>query len=163
MACFLIVNPLTGQLVAGLRHAKLVGREFRRVHPIQELLFLGDAFAGLDGVGAQAAVEALVAGVVEDAEHAALHARLPGRPGKGLELLRGLPPQFQPLKVGRQLIGQLLPAGLDGEVFLGRGNLRLLRIAILGDQVAGEAGKLVVRHFLNRTLAAGDRFARGAK
>ena len=126
------------------------------------MLFFGNAFAGLDGLGAQAAVEALVAGVVEDAEHAALHARLTGSTGKGLELLGGLPPQFQPFEVGRQLVGQLLPTGLDGEILLGRGNLRLPRVAVLGNQIAGEAGKLVVFYLLDGSLAAGDRFAGAA-
>ena len=78
----------------------------------------------------KSAVKALVSGVVEDAEHAALDARFSGGAGKGLELLGGLLPQFKPFQVGGGLVGQFLTPGLDGEVFLGVGDLRLAGIAV---------------------------------
>jgi hypothetical protein len=68
------------------------------------------------------------------AEHAALDARFPGGAEKGLELFGRLLPRFQPFQVGGGLVGQLLTRGLDGEVFLGAGDLRLAGIAVLGDQ-----------------------------
>ncbi len=63
-----------------------------------------------------------------------------GRAGQGLELLGGLLPQLQPLDVGGGLVVQFLAAGLNGEVFLGLCNFRLARVAVLGDEIAGEAG-----------------------
>ena len=89
-----------------------------------------------------------------------MHAGLAGGAGEGLELLGRLLAQFQPLQVGGQGVGQLLPAGLDGEVLLGVGDLGLARVAVLGDQVAGEAGEVVIGHFLHRALAPDDQFAR---
>src|SRR6185312_11442982 len=86
-------------------------------------------------VSPESTVHPLVAGIVEDAEHRMTHPRLPRRPGEILELLRRLPPQLQPLDIGGVGVGELLAAGLDGEIPLGMGDLRLPRIAILGDQV----------------------------
>ena len=42
------------------------------------------------------------------------------------------------------MTSQFLTVGLYSEVFLGLGNCRFARIAILGDEVAGEAGEVVV-------------------
>ena len=126
--------------------------------------FGGMRLRALICVAAQAAVEALVAGVVEDAEHAVLHAGLAGRAGEGLELLArsacavpaapGRPPSAS---------DNLLPAGLDGEVLLGDGDLRLARVAVLGDQVAGEAGEVVISHFPDGTFASSIILRRCAK
>jgi hypothetical protein len=57
-------------------------------------------------------------------------------------------------------IGQLLAAGLDCEILLCEGNFRLAGVAVLGDQIAGEAGKVEIDDLLNRTVASDDRFAR---
>jgi hypothetical protein len=61
------------------------------------------------------------------------------------------------------LIVQLLAAGLDGEVFLGLRNFGLARVAVLGDEVAGKTGKVVI---IELSLAAGaqvDHFAGAGK
>jgi len=42
-------------------------------------------------------------------------------------------------------------------------DLGLARVAVLGDEVASEAGEVVVLDDLNATLAAGDRFAGAGK
>ena len=77
------------------------------------------------------AVQALVAGVVEDPEHRVLDAGLPRGTGKRLELLARLFTQFEPFAVGGQLVGQFLATRLDGEVRLRLRDLRLSRIAVL--------------------------------
>ncbi len=66
-----VAHALPCQLVASLRHAELVGREFRRVHAVEQVVFLGHGLAALDGITAQTAIQTLVAGIVEDAEHPA--------------------------------------------------------------------------------------------
>jgi hypothetical protein len=65
--------------------------------------------------------------------------------------------------IGRQLVGQFLTAGLDSEVLLGLGNFWFTRIAVLGNEVAGEAGELVVIYKLHGSLATHDRFAGAGK
>lgn len=49
---------------------------------------------------------------------------------------------------------------MDGKVFLGAYYLRFSGIAILGNQVAGETGKLKIPNFLDSSLPTNDRFAR---
>ena len=46
----LITNSFTREFVAGLGHAKLVGRHFGGVHTIQQLLFGRDILFRFDGV-----------------------------------------------------------------------------------------------------------------
>ena len=65
---------------------------------------------------------------------------------KSFELLRGLLAQFQPLYIGRELIGKLLTAGLDGKILLRVGDFRLAWITVLGDEVTSETGELVVSY-----------------
>ena len=89
---------------------------------------------------------------MKDAEHLALHSGVLRRAGQGLELFGGLLAQFQPLHVGGGLIAQLLAARLDCEILLRMRDLGFARVAILGDQVAGEAGEVVVLYL---ALAAG--------
>ena len=43
------------------------------------------------------------------------------------------------------------------------GNFRFARVAVLGDEVTGEAGEVVIINHLNRTFTAGDRFAGAGK
>ena len=69
----LVIHPLTRQLIARLSHAELVGRQLGRIHTVHELFFLGDAFAFLDRLTAESAVEPLVTRVVKDSEHSILH------------------------------------------------------------------------------------------
>ena len=57
------------------------------------------------------------------------------------------------------MIGKLLAAGLDGEILLRPGDFRLAGVAVLGDEVTGKAGELVVIHHLDGAFAPGDRFA----
>jgi hypothetical protein len=76
-----------------------------------------------------------------------VHARVAGCAGESLEFLGCLFPQLQTFHVPLTRIADLLPAGLNGEVLLGQGNLGLARLAILGDQVAGEAGEMKIDHF----------------
>ena len=76
-------------------------------------------------------------------------------------LLRpGEPPAgTDPFRLGQPLLDDLLLAGLDGEVGLGKGDLLLGRVAVLSDQVAGVAGEGDV---LDLPLGAGtkiDHFA----
>ncbi len=79
------------------------------------------------------------------------------------EFLGCLPAKLQGIQIGRLRIRQLLPPRLDGEVFLRLGDFGNSRVAVLRDQVTGEPGKLVIVHFLHRSLAAHDRFAPRAK
>ncbi len=109
------------------------------------------------------AVHPLVPSVVEDAEHGVRDPRLARRSGEVLEFLRGLPAQLQPLQIRGVGVGEFLAAGLDGEVTLGLGDLRLPGIAILGDQVAGKAGQVVVVDNLDGSLTPSDRFAGAGK
>src|SRR3990172_155373 len=69
----LTAYTVTGELVAGLGHAKLVGRQFGSAHTVEQVVFFGNGLALLDAIAPQAAIEALVAGVVEHAEHFALY------------------------------------------------------------------------------------------
>lgn len=128
------------EFVAGLGHAELIGGEFGGIHAVHELFFVGDSLVFLDRLDAETAVESFVSGVVEDAEHAALYSGVLGDPGQGLELFGGLFAQFEAFEVGGVRVGHLLTAGLNGEVLLGVGDFRLARIAVLRDEVAGEAG-----------------------
>ena len=100
---------------------------------------------------------------MEHAEHLALHTCILCRARERLELFTGLLAQIKPLHVGGSLVAKFLPPGLDCEVFLGMGNFRFARVAVLGDEVAGEAGKVVIINHLNRTFTAGDRFAGAGK
>ena len=151
------------QFVAGLGHAELVGGQLGGVHPVHQFFLGGDALARLDVVVAQATIEPLVTGIVEDAEHAVLHAGPLRGAGQGLEFLGGLLAQLQPLDIGGQLVGKLLPPGLDGKVFLRLGDLRLARVAVHGDEIAGEAGELVVLYRTAAPRAQFDHFAGAGK
>jgi len=48
----------------------------------------------------------------------------------------------------------------DREILLGLGDLRYPRVTILSDQIAAEAGELVVIHLSHAALAKFDHFAR---
>jgi hypothetical protein len=76
---------------------------------------------------------------VKDAEHAAPDTRLPRRTRQGLELLGGLFAQFESFDIGRGLIAEFLTARLNGKVFLRLRDLGLSRVAVLRDQITGEA------------------------
>ncbi len=54
-------------------------------------------------------------------------------------------------------------AGLNGKILLRVGNLRLARVAVLGDKVTCKTRKMVINHFLNSPLTANYRFARARK
>lgn len=83
----------------------------------------------LDLFASESAIQAFVASIVEDAEHAVLHAGLASGTGERLELLRGLLSELQPLPVRGELVRDLLPASLNGEILLREGDLRLSGIA----------------------------------
>jgi hypothetical protein len=76
-----------------------------------------------------------------------------------LEFFGRLFTQFQPLQIGLGLIAQFLPSRLDGKVFLCLGDLGFARVAVLGNQIAGEAGKPVVVYLTFAALADFDHFA----
>lgn len=57
------------------------------------------------------------------------------------------------------LIHTLMQASLDGKVFLRMRNFRLARIAVLGNQVAGEAGEVVVINAPGTSRSETDHFA----
>jgi len=61
------------------------------------------------------------------------------------------------------LIALFLTAGLYSEIFLCLGDFGFSRVAVLGNEVAGEAGELVIVNHLNRTFTARDRFAGAGK
>ncbi|MBK8500451.1 MAG: hypothetical protein IPL52_16930 [Flavobacteriales bacterium] len=71
-----IVDAFSRELVSGLCHAELVGRKLGCVHAVQQVVLFGDAFALLDLIAADAAIQSFVSRIVEDAEHPALHPRL---------------------------------------------------------------------------------------
>jgi hypothetical protein len=100
---------------------------------------------------------------VEDAEHGVRDPRCPSRPGEILELLTRLLSQVQAFRVGGVRVREFLAAGLDGEVTLGVGDLRLAGVAVLGDQVAGETGEVTVGDDLDGSVVPGDRFAGAGK
>ena len=45
-----ILDSLARQLVAGLRHAELVGGQLGGIHAVQQVFFVWNAFAGLNGI-----------------------------------------------------------------------------------------------------------------
>ena len=80
---------------------------------------------------------------------------------------QGLAPLFDGvLGVKQRLalgVGEFLTAGLDGEIFLGKGDFRFPRVSILGDQVAGKTGKVEIGHFAGAPFAEADHFAGAGK
>ena len=57
--------------------------------------------------------------------------------------MRRMASQPKPFHVCRRLVAQFQAAGLDGEILRSMGNFGFAWIAVLGDEVAGEAGELV--------------------
>lgn len=152
-------DAFTGELVAGLGHAELVGGELGGIHAVHQVFLFRNALPRLNVVTPEPPVQALIPGVVEHAEHLILDTRLLGGAGQGLELFARLLTQLQPFEVGGRLVGEFLAASLDGEVFLRLGDLGFAWVPVLGDEVAGEAGEVVVLNHVHRPLSAGDRFA----
>jgi len=68
-------------------------------------------------------------------------------PEKRCSVWRSFFARGEALEVFLTLLGGLLLAGLNGKVGLRAGNGRLARIAVLGDEVAGVAGELVIGYF----------------
>ena len=60
-------------------------------------------------------------------------------------------------------VRKLLATGLHGEVFLRLGNRGLARIAVLGDEIAREAGEVKIGYFAFTTRPEGDHFAGAGK
>lgn len=67
--------------------------------------------------------------------------------------------QVEPFAVGGQSVGKFLAPGLDGEIFLGVGDLGFSRVAVLGNQVAGEAGEVEIVYITRAAGAEFDHFA----
>ena len=73
---------------------------------------------------------------------------------------RGTKP-FAGIKTGyfiETLLNKFCLTGLNCKIALGKGNLFLLRVSVLGNQVAGISGKHKVLHFSQRTTTKLDHF-----
>lgn len=79
------------------------------------------------------------------------------------ELLARLPTKFDALHVGGVLVRQFLPPCLHREILLGLRDRRFTRIAILRDQVTGEAREVVVVDLALAARSNGDHFAGAGK
>lgn len=112
---------------------------------------------------AKSAVKSFVPGIVKDAEHAVLYSRPASRSREGFKFLRCLLADFHPLHIGGQRLGHLLTSGLYGEIFLRFSDFRFARIAVLGDQITGKTGKLVVFDFSYGSRSDFDHFAGAGK
>ncbi len=83
---------------------------------------------------------------MENTEHAALDTGLLSSAREGLELFGSLLPKFEPFHVGGQLIRKLLATSLNRKIFLRMRYLWLARISVLGNQVASESRKVIIRY-----------------
>ena len=153
-------NAFASQLLARLRHTKLIGGEFGRVHAIHQVVFGGNSLPQPDYLIAKTAVQTFVVSVVKDTEVLTLNARLPSGSGQHLEFFRCLLTKLQSFEVRSLLIGQLLPSRFNGEILLGQRDFRLSRIAVLGNQVSRETRQLKVKDFPLPALANRDHFLR---
>ena len=100
---------------------------------------------------------------MEYTKHLALHSGVLCRAGECLEFLDSLFSQFQSFEVGRQLVREFLTTGLDSKVFLCLGDFGFARVTVLGDQVTGEAGQVVIGYFTSTSLTQFDHFAGAGK
>jgi hypothetical protein len=74
-----------------------------------------------------------------------------------------LPAQFQAFQIRGLRFGKLLLAGLNGKIFLRIDNFRLARVAVLRDEIASKARKLVIRYFALATRPEVNHFAGAGK
>lgn len=99
-------------------------------------------FATVNGGLVQAVVQALIAVILEDGVIDRLdHASRLGRIGQlGIVVAEFGPEKHASIALEQLLVGDFLPAGLDGKVGLAEGDDLLLGVGILDGQVAGIAG-----------------------
>lgn len=93
----------------------------------------------------------------------ALHACVLRCTRQGLEFHSRLFAQFNALGIGRRLVAQFLASCLNRKILLGLSNFRFAWVTVLCNEVTGEAGEVVIVHYLYRALTAEDRFAGAGK
>ena len=144
------------EFVLGLSGAEEIGRQFGAAHVVEDLFALLQSLAAVDVLGAESAVEAHVAVVLEDGVVAGL-----GDSGslRGIGELAAVGAEVrangESAPLFHLIITQLLAARLDCEIGLALGDDFFRRIGVLDDEVASIARH---RHGLQFTLRAAADF-----
>lgn len=150
----LVAHVFTAQLVLGLRRAEKIGRQFQAAHVVQNMFLAFEPLPLMDVAHSQAAVKSAIPMIHEDrVVQRQDNARLFRDARQILVVLLHLGAQQQPFLILLQslVVGQFLPAGLDGEIGLAQGDGGLGGIGVLDHQIPGVAGQ---HHGFHRALPA---------
>jgi hypothetical protein len=88
-----------------------------------------------------------------------VHSSLIGEPLEFLLGGREFFPSVQPFVIEDFLLDDFLFSGLDREIGLGKGDFLFSRVTVLGYEVAGVSGKMIIRNVLNGSFSSNYRFA----
>ncbi len=151
---FFGTHVFAAQLILGLRCAEKIGRQFHAAHVVENVFLGFEPLPLMEVAHSQPAIQPPIAVIHENGViHRLDDARLLRDACEILVVLLHLGAQQQPFLILLQslVIGQFLPARLDGEIGLAQGDDCLGGIGVLDHQIPGIAGQ---HHCFHRTLPA---------